>query len=90
MFPAYPLIFSDGSLIYIVFAFAQCKRTPYVGKPKTQHKTAFTVADLRGPLGTRLPLGPNSFIFVQFLGKIGLNNRLTPPPVLEILDPPLI
>ena len=26
------------------------------------------------------PLGPNSFIFMQFLGKFGQNNRLAPPP----------
>ena len=44
------------------------------------------------------PLGPNSFIFMQFSVKIWSYNRLAPPPphlgswyplVWEILDPPL-
>ena len=40
-------------------------------------------------------LGPNSFIFMQFFGKIWPNNSLAPPPwklaphVWEILDPSL-
>ena len=34
--------------------------------------------------------GPNSFIFMQFSGKIWPNNRLAaPPPVWEFMDPPL-
>ena len=56
------------------------------------------LADIRGALGTRPPLGPISFIFMQFLTKILPNNRFlgqtqglapAPPPVMEILDPPL-
>ena len=42
------------------------------------------------------PLGPISFAFVQFLAKILPNNmfllqiqELVPPPVWELLDPPL-
>ena len=34
------------------------------------------------------PLGPNFFNFMQFLGKIGKNNRLVPPP-LQLAHPPL-
>ena len=33
-----------------------------------------------GAQGTRVVLGPISFIFMQFLGKIWPNNRLAPPP----------
>ena len=29
----------------------------------------FSLADLRGAPGTRPPLGPNSFIFMQFSGN---------------------
>ena len=52
----------------------------------------------KGTSGTPL-LGPNCFIFMQFLWKIGQNNRLVPPPLRlaplvgtllrDILDPPL-
>ena len=34
------------------------------------------------------PLRPNFFNFMQFLGKIGKNNRLAPPP-LQLAHPPL-
>ena len=53
------------------------------------------VADLRGAQGTRAPPGgPNSFNFMQFLGKFGKIVCWRPPgswhPLLgEILDPPL-
>ena len=41
------------------------------------------------------PPGPISFIFIQFVGKIGQRNRLAFPslgwcPLWEILDPPLV
>ena len=41
-----------------------------------------------------LPLGPNSFIFMQFLAQNLQNNRLAlwefaPPPLRKILNPPL-
>ena len=51
-----------------------------------------SLADLRG--GRAPPLGPSSFIFMQFSEKIWPNNGLAPPPwrlappVGEILDPP--
>ena len=57
------------------------------------------VVDLRGVPRTHTPLGPISFIFRQFSGKIWPNNRFAPtpwkltppaPPVWEILDPPLL
>ena len=56
-----------------------------------------SVADLRGARGTRPPGGPNSFNFMQFLGKFGKIVCWHPPPPLgswrpllgEILDPPL-
>ena len=62
--------------------------------------TYVAVADLGKGGGTRdarfPPLDPISFIFMQFLGKIWKNYRfllppmrLAPPPVWEILDPPL-
>ena len=52
------------------------------------------VADLRGRQG-RPPVGPNSFIFMQFSSKKLKNNRLAHPfwelahPLSKILDPPL-
>ena len=53
------------------------------------------VADLRGVRGMRAPWGPNSFNFVQFLGKFGKIVCWRAPPgswcplLREILDPPL-
>ena len=58
------------------------------------------LAAIRGSLGTRPPLGPISFIFMQFLTKNLSNNKFLgqtqglapappPPHVWEILDPPL-
>ena len=37
------------------------------------------LADPRGALGMRVPPGPNSFIFMQFLAKKLQDNRLTRP-----------
>ena len=53
-----------------------------------------SVADLRGCEGCTPPWGPNSFNFMQFLGKYGKSYVGAPlgswRPVLgEILDPPL-
>ena len=50
------------------------------------------MADLRGARGTRAPPGgPNSFNFMQFLGKFGKIVCWRPPGgVGEILDPPLL
>ena len=54
-----------------------------------------TLADPRGCQGRAPPLCLNSFIFMQFLAKIGQNNRLAPKSLglalllWEILDPPL-
>ena len=45
------------------------------------------LAALRGAPGTRPPLGPNFFNFMQFLRKIGKNNRLV-PPLLQLAHPP--
>ena len=53
------------------------------------------LADLRGEPGTP-PRGPNSFNFMQFLGKNWLNNSFSHPPLelapppRDILDPPLV
>ena len=41
-----------------------------------------------GARDVRPHLGPNFFNFMQFLGKIGKNNRLAPPP-LQLLHAPL-
>ena len=62
------------------------------------HSCVLAVADLRGVRGTRAPLGgPNSFNFMQFLGKFGKFVCWRHPPrgswrplLGEILDPPLI
>ena len=57
----------------------------------------WAVADLRGSRGTRAPGNPNSFNFMQFLGKFGKIVCWRPPPpgswrthLKEILDPPLL
>ena len=41
-----------------------------------------------GARDARPPLGPNFFIFMQFLWIFGQNNRLVPPP-LQLAPPPL-
>ena len=41
-----------------------------------------------GVRDVRPPLGPNSFIFMQFWGIFSPNNRLAPPP-WELAPPPL-
>ena len=46
------------------------------------------MADLEGAPRTRPSLDPIFFIFMQFLGKIGQNNRLRSPP-LWLAHPPL-
>ena len=56
--------------------------------------TVRTLADLGGREGRAPPLAQNFLIFMQFLGKIWIKNKLAPPPglaspVCGILDPPL-
>ena len=58
------------------------------GCPSPSQNTSTALADPRGSPGTRHPLGPNCFNFKQFLGKIGKNNRLVPPPV-QLAHPPV-
>ena len=49
---------------------------------RTGQSTIWPLADPRGGArDARSPLRPNFFIFLQFLGKIGQNNRLAPPPL---------
>ena len=58
--------------------------------------TIFISGSKGGRQGRAPPISPNLFNFMQFLGKIGKNNRLVPPPLQlvhplwEILDPSLI
>ena len=69
----------------------------YAYQPALSWLSTDSLADLRGAPGTcTRPLGPISFIFMQFSRKIWPNNRLVPPPwgltppsFWEILDPPL-
>ena len=49
----------------------------------------FVAAVSGGSGGGRDPLGPKSFIFMQFSAKNLQNNRLAHPLFWEILDPPL-
>ena len=48
-----------------------------------------------GALGMHAPLGPVSFVFMQFSAQMLPNNEFLPqtqglaPPIWEILDPPL-
>ena len=60
-----------------------------IGYMRSQLEQDSPVADLRGARGTRTPpRGPNSFNFMQFLGKFG--KFVCWRPLLgEILDPPL-
>ena len=46
------------------------------------------LADLRGRQGRVPPLGPDSFIFMQFSVKIWPNDRLVPPPWKLANHPP--
>ena len=53
-----------------------------------------TIERFKGNARDARPLSPISFIFMQFLRKIWLNNKLASPhlglaPPWEILDPPL-
>ena len=59
--------------------------------PKIFNFHALSVADLRGTRGMRAPLhpwGPNSFNFMQFLGKFGKIVCWRPPPPGELASPP--
>ena len=48
-----------------------------------------TLVDLRGHQERAPPPGPNSFIFMQFSGKIWPNNRLASPSWRQVPPPPV-
>ena len=50
-------------------------------RPITFEEWNLSLADLTGGRQGHAPPGPNSFIFMQFLGNVRPNIRLVPPPL---------
>ena len=56
-------------------------RLPYLVPEKTRQNNYITVADLHSKILDAPPGGPNSFNFMQFLGKFGKIVCWYPPPL---------